>query len=392
MLAQKIIRFEISNPGGGDVNKLPKGVEGDTSLMMWKELCRTGVYETEGVEHNIEISFLKHIVDVFKKRQKKGIEVPCPIGHTHDPEKKRGRVLFLELRKQKNGETSLYGIIEFVSEEAKKLLEHSDVSIDAPEQVCDGDGESHKFALDHVAFTDYPVVAGMEKFTDVQFSIITTPQGGRNMARRKRFENDDDLKKDEQEFENEEQDKEEDETLARKKKLSRKKKFEKEEDEDDAEFDNGIDEDDEDEDEDDVECSDDDEDEDDVECSDDEDEEDGVSTSRKRLGKKGKKFSRNSAPFSLLRENRSLKIQGMLRDGKITPAQGRLMRSLYCSDSAIRFSLDSHSNRDFKNACRLLAAGVGADFSEQTGIQFSQNDPKDNVLSRIIGEKYSSGK
>ena len=180
-----IIRFDLNRPDGYDVNRIPEGVEGNPQLMMWKELCRSGVYETGGVKHNIDRAFLQNIVDTFWERNKKGIEVPCPVGHTHDPESKRGRVVYVELREGKDGTVSLYGIIEFVSFEAKRTLCNSGVSIEAPEVVTDGDGETHKYGLEHVAFTDYPVVAGMDGFRDVVFSIYKKKEKKMGKKRKK---------------------------------------------------------------------------------------------------------------------------------------------------------------------------------------------------------------
>lgn len=180
-----IIRFDLNRPDGYDVNRLPEGVKGNPQLMMWKELCRSGIYETGGVKHNIDREFLQNIVDTFWERNAKGIEVPCPVGHTHDPEAKRGRVVYVELREGRDGQIHLYGIIEFVDFNAKKTLCNSGVSIEAPEVVTDGDGETHKYGLEHVAFTDYPVVAGMDGFRDVVFSIFQTKD--RRMGRKRRF-------------------------------------------------------------------------------------------------------------------------------------------------------------------------------------------------------------
>ena len=180
-----IIRFDLNSPDGYDVNRLPEGVKGNPQLMMWKELCRSGVYETGGVKHNIDREFLQNIVDTFWERNAKGIEVPCPVGHTHDPEAKRGKVIYVELREGRDGCIHLYGIIEFVDFNAKKTLCNSGVSIEAPEVVTDGDGETHKYGLEHVAFTDYPVVAGMDGFRDVVFSIFQTKD--RRMGRKRRF-------------------------------------------------------------------------------------------------------------------------------------------------------------------------------------------------------------
>lgn len=167
----KVIRFEIHRPESSDVNRLPKGIRGNKKLMMWKELCRTGDYKTDGQTHHITLEFFQNMINSFKERLAKGVEVPCPKGHNHDPENKRGRVLHLEIRPNDEG-YSLWGIIEFIDPQAKKLLQNSDVSIDSPEELVDGDGTTYRYALEHVAFTDYPVVAGMEGFQDVKFSVI----------------------------------------------------------------------------------------------------------------------------------------------------------------------------------------------------------------------------
>lgn len=167
-----ILRFDLNKPDSRSVNRLPAGVEGEKSLMMWKELCRTGHYETDGNSHDITPDFFQKMIDSFNARRGKGVEIPVPLGHTHNPEDKRGRVLYLETRKNKQGGFSLWGIIEFLSEEFKEALKNSDVSIDAPEETTDGDGKTWEFTLEHVALTDYPVVAGMEGFKEVKFSVL----------------------------------------------------------------------------------------------------------------------------------------------------------------------------------------------------------------------------
>ena len=372
----KIYRFDLRNSGSEDVNRLPPGVKGNTALMMWKELCRSGDYETDGTTHHIDEAFLREMVRTFQIRRKKGIEVPCPLGHTHDPEAKRGRVIYLELR-GKGGKTSLFGIIEFVNEEAKELLQHSDVSIEAPEQVWDGDGACHPFALEHVAFTDYPVVSGMEGFTDIQFSIIKS-KGTKRMAKKRMSEVDE--KQKEKEFE-EEQESEEEKKLSRKKRLAKKRKF-SEDDEELSEDDEELSEDDEELSEDDEELSEDD----DEEFS--EDDEKDKEMAKKRMGKK-KCFSRSGVSFSLLKENREMKIQKLLDRGKITPAQGRLMTKMFCSPQAVSFSLRTDNNREFQNICTLLNAGISQDFGEETGIQFSNRfGDESNALVDYVSRKY----
>lgn len=496
----EIIRFAIAEPDYFEVNKLPPGVEGKPELMCWKELCRTGTYVAGGAEHVIDDKFLQNIVDIFFRRQAKGIEVPCPVGHCHDPEKRRGQVRYVELRKNNEGGTSLYGIIEFVDADAKRKLMPTSVSIEAPEIIEDGDGEKHYFGLENVAFTDYPVVAGMEPFEDVVFSIkrsrvsmgrkwsdlsyrerkdfydafyriwkrtfkfepdtdspepwgepwvwekngnVTTPdawfrqnrreierlneeysfsRGGKRMARkrgkkfaddeenilveemarrRKKFADDeiddeeivdeeigeelgDDFEDDEfaedEEFVDSEIEEEEEERLARRR--YGRRRFA--DDEEDDEFG------------------------DDFEDEDEEDEEEFAedfydAEGDKAMGRKSRRCARRFSlsrggargiNFSLLRDNRNMKIDSLVRSGFITPQQSRFMCREFCNDRAIQFSLESNSNREFSKVCQLLEMGVSLDFSEQfnerSGAQFSieRNDSK-NVLLDEIKSRHS---
>ena len=330
---------------------------------------------------------------------------------------------YVELRKNNEGGISLFGVIEFVDAKAKNALSHSGVSIEAPEVLDDGDGETYRYGLEHVAFTDYPVVAGMSHFEDVTFSIESEPYAKHvetfdalvrelgtqcnspadayqqiydkfqrleesTMPRKKKFAEGEEEQKEEQrkdeEFECGE-DEDENKELAKrgrkgrkfseesdedeeKKELSKRgrkgRKFADDGDEEDAkddEFDNGEDEDDY--------------------------EEDGD----KGMGKKGRSGKRFSMEASLLQENRSMKIDSLLSKGHITASQANYLRKLYCSEQAVRFSIDSNSNREFNNTCKLLSMGLSGNMGECTGAQFSipGDTEEDNVMTRAIASRIA---
>lgn len=392
---RKVLYFSIPTTSEVASRKLPDGIEGNRGLMMWKELLKEGNFVSDGEEYRIDEPFLRHVEDVFWKRQKKGIEVPCPLGHTIDPEKKRGRVVFLELRKE-NEKASLWGVIEFIDQYSKEILQHTDVSVGIPTESYDGDGERHENALEHVAFTDYPVVSGMEKFQDVVFSLaveqdekivkkvgldfdtllillglegkVSSPtdafqkilamvqdlkekagenqhKGAENMAKKKFSEDEKKIpQEEEKEFDNGEEDEE------------KEKEFSTEDEENEKEF------------------------------SDDEDEED---KDEEKFSKK--KCARKKANFSLLKENRELKIENLMREGFITPTQAKEMKKMYCSEAGIQFALDSGSNRDFQNLCELLKKGNSRSVSlgtEKTGFQFSGKKEEQSPLVAYVEEKF----
>ncbi len=425
-----IIRFDINRPDGHDVNRLPDGIKGDPGLMMWKELCRSGVYETNGVKHDINREFLQNIVKTFWERNKKGIEVPCPVGHTHDPEAKRGKVVYVELREKKDGAISLYGIIEFVSEEAKEKLCNSGVSIEAPEVVTDGDGETHKFGLEHVAFTDYPVVAGMEGFRDVTFSIFKKKD--KKMGKKKRRfsdeERDEELNKCPHcghTFDDDGEGDEEEKNVSQSRKRCGRSFADEDEDEEDIKESRRCGRKFSDEDEGDVRQSrkrcgrsfadDDEEDEEDYtesrrcsrRCSkkfadvtyedDDEDEdEEDVKQSRRCSRKFGKRFSlgRDNGSAQLLLQNRTMQIENLLKDGYINRMQAERIQNDYCSRRAISFALDYPGDKNFDNLVALLSMGSYAHFGEETGVQFSnpRKEEDGTSLTRYMDRKYGGDK
>ena len=65
----KTIRFDLRNPRTKRLSRLPEGVDGDKSLMMWKELCRTGQYVTDGENHDIDEEFFRRMIDSFQRRR-----------------------------------------------------------------------------------------------------------------------------------------------------------------------------------------------------------------------------------------------------------------------------------------------------------------------------------
>lgn len=147
-------------------------------LLYEKELARTGAYSANGVEFDITLDLLKHWMDTFLAMAEAGHSVPVPLGHTTDPEKNRGKVIELTLRGNDFGGESLFGLIEFANAEAAKLADTSQVSVFSPPQFIDGKGRIFERPIQHVALTDYPVIPGMAPFSIVA-SLIT---GGDSMT------------------------------------------------------------------------------------------------------------------------------------------------------------------------------------------------------------------
>lgn len=140
-------------------------------LEFWKEMAHEGVAVKGNTRVNITRALLDHMHQTFAEMSAVGIEVPVPIEHTKDPEKRRGTVKETRRKKNKKGKEAIYGRVRFRDAEAAKLAKLSNVSIFVPKFREDGKGGGWRNPLEHLAITDYPVIAGLEPFEPVVLSF-----------------------------------------------------------------------------------------------------------------------------------------------------------------------------------------------------------------------------
>lgn len=93
-----------------------------------------------------------------------GVNVPVPKLHSFDPDDKRGDVLSYTKKFDSKGRMSLYAKIKFNSLEIAKQNRNNDVSIFSPAFIKHG-SQTFVRPIQHVGLTDYPVVGDLEKFT-----------------------------------------------------------------------------------------------------------------------------------------------------------------------------------------------------------------------------------
>ncbi len=123
-----------------------------------KELIHAGTFVKDGQEFRVDGAALRHWKRTFDAMRRRGVEVPVPVEHTRDPERRRGTVVEMELGTNLRGEPALFGVFEFRDGEAPL----SSVSIYAPPSFTDGLGTRYVRPITHVALTDYPVVPGLD--------------------------------------------------------------------------------------------------------------------------------------------------------------------------------------------------------------------------------------
>jgi hypothetical protein len=139
-------------------------------LTFWKEVARVGKFQKGDFKFSITEKSIDHWCKTHKVRSQRGIECPLPVEHTKDPEKRRGTVLELAKGANSKGETAMFAKIKFRDSEAAKLRT-SGVSIFVPVEDSDGYGNKYVAPVQHIAITDYPVIAGLEPWQPIACSM-----------------------------------------------------------------------------------------------------------------------------------------------------------------------------------------------------------------------------
>ncbi|HUP82220.1 MAG TPA: hypothetical protein VM260_26950, partial [Pirellula sp.] len=124
---------------------------------------------------------LDHLHKTQIEMSNDGVEVPTPVEHTTDPEKRRGTLLQTKLGKNSKGLDAIFGLIKFNKASEAEQLTNSDVSVFIPVELPSGNGKTYKQPIAHVAFTDYPVIPGLGKFELVASFTFSTPPETENM-------------------------------------------------------------------------------------------------------------------------------------------------------------------------------------------------------------------
>lgn len=136
-----------------------------------KELAYEGEFSAHGKMFRIDEALLLHWHRTHAEFLKNGIEVPVPVEHTEDPEKRRGTLVGTELGMRKDGRRNIIGLIQFRDAEAEKL-KASQVSVYVPPEFVDGKKNRYVRPIRHVALTDYPVIPGLGQFEPIAASLV----------------------------------------------------------------------------------------------------------------------------------------------------------------------------------------------------------------------------
>lgn len=135
-------------------------------LIVEKELVHEGEFSKHTddgeIKYKITKKFLDHWHKTFAEMSKDSVQVPMPLEHTRNPEARRATLVGMVRKPNSKGIESLFGQVKFKDAKAKADLIASNVSIYVPKK-----SGKYTMPIEHVAFTDYPVISTLESFAIV---------------------------------------------------------------------------------------------------------------------------------------------------------------------------------------------------------------------------------
>lgn len=147
----------------------PGKVKGISSRKFKKELAKTGKYVYEGQEVELTRSAFDHWVTQFSLMKKAGVKVPVAVGsheETIHPDNNRGWLVDL-FRK----DDSLFMTCKLIGEDAIEMAPRSDVSLYAPPVWADGVGNEYVRPITHVLMVTDSVIPGLSDWIPLAASL-----------------------------------------------------------------------------------------------------------------------------------------------------------------------------------------------------------------------------
>jgi len=134
-----------------------------------KDLIRAGKFvKSDGdggtIDMTVTPGMLAHWAEQFSAMKAAGVKIPMPVGHTSDAEANRGYVLDMWVEGD-----ALMGTVELVGEDGIKLASRAEVSIYSPSVVVAGE-KQYPRAIEHVAIVTDPVIPDQGGFVAIAAS------------------------------------------------------------------------------------------------------------------------------------------------------------------------------------------------------------------------------
>jgi phage I-like protein len=153
-----------------------------------KEIIRVGSFSHDDpdtgetmYEFDVDSSDLDNWEAQGTKMLENGLDIPMPVGHTEEPTERAATAKKFVRKKNSDNIDALFVQLEFKTPKYAEELKDSQVSIYSPPNYFHN-GVHYPRPIKHIAFTDYPVVPGLDPLAIVaSASKVKTPKKGFEM-------------------------------------------------------------------------------------------------------------------------------------------------------------------------------------------------------------------
>ncbi len=159
-----------------DCDKLSLSNDGD-DLTYEKQIAYVGQFykDAGNIEFEITETAIDHWVDVQASLIGEGVEVPMPFEHNIDVPRKSTALEYTK-KEDSKGRVGLFAKVKFKDKESYGELKDSQTSIYVErEMITPVKKTHHHLPITHVAWTEYPVLPGMDRITAIAASLKATP-------------------------------------------------------------------------------------------------------------------------------------------------------------------------------------------------------------------------
>ena len=168
----------------GEFNPAP---DPSNPLRFEKEVVYVGDFAKWGADGKLEYEFSVDEADIdnwvaqHDAQIAAGLEVVMPVEHTTNPKARAADAISLIKRVDSKGRLGLFVLGEFKDHEHKKALAKSQVSLFSPPAYKHG-SSAFRRPIRHIAFTDNPVIGGLDKLQTIAASYVQEKTEMRKLA------------------------------------------------------------------------------------------------------------------------------------------------------------------------------------------------------------------
>ena len=139
------------------------------SLTFEKEIIYVGDFvkdlgDNEQQRFKVDENLIDHWIQTHNELTEAGVKVPMPVSHTRNVEATRAHVKSYTKKPDHKGRTGLFATLEFTKQEYADQLSGTDVSIYSP-RTLKHQGKTYVRPIEHVCFTSYPSIGDLSEFT-----------------------------------------------------------------------------------------------------------------------------------------------------------------------------------------------------------------------------------